>query len=1311
MLSPALPSRHRQKSGCLRCQEADSSPTRLAATLGSPATELRSRHLCSRLKDLEKLDPTAEESTPYDVGRAAQSSSAVILGSSATGLRSRHIHRRWKDLEKLDPTAQDSSSSEPGRASTRRSKFRRRQGLLHAPHFVMAQNEIISKPIHVILDGDNYSLWAQGMCSFLKGRKLWLYVTGQRHPPTPQKDESEDAFALRLEDWDGVNHQIITWLRNTSTPSVSMEFGGYDTAKDVWDMLASRYAGSDGAREHHLMVTLYQLRQDPGERITAFHSRMRFLWDQLAASEPVIKSVSNAQLVSTHRERTRLHQFLMGVLDDFESVRSQLLNRSPLPTVNQAVNDLVCEETRLKSHHSSQPHTTVLATPVSVDPTVTAPPKGHDKRRSNKKNSHLICAFCKHRGHTIDQCNMRARILQRSAALTASESVPSSDAAPFDPVSLTTPTYSIADLQALFNQVQIPSSSASNPALSVTPGISSEWFLDSACCNHMTDNPHLTSAHTPPILPTITTADGSAMTVSHVGSISTPNLSVSDVFCVPKLHLNLLSVGQLTELGLNLFFSSRGCLVQDSRTGQIVGTARKVGRLFELTSLHFPSSSVSAPVIAASASIELWHSRLGHVSLPRIQTLTQYSKAIKVFRSDNAREYRQTDFSTILKHYGTIFHTSCAGTSQQNGRAERKLRHILDTVRALTNAASTPVSFWGEAALTAVYTINRCPSPVIQNTTPYERAPNFNPALNYVVFLAMALKKRGTGVMIQLPNVFESLGHVVFWEHKMFYSLPSFSAGNDDSQADPLPNLFPEIPSPSAESVNPISDESPSADPSSDVSPTTDPTFDESPLSAPAANPVNTTAPEPRRSHRQAMKEELDALLKTGTWDLVDLPAGKSAIGCKWVYKIKTRSDGTVDRYKARLVAKGFTQEYGIDYEETFAPVARLSSLPPGFSQPPGFSHKVCRLRRALYGLKQAPRAWFAKFSSTISQHGFSASSYDSALFFRRSDHGITLLLLYVDDMIITGDDVQGIQDLKRFLGQHFEMKDLGPLSYFLGLEVSSSSDGYYLTQAKYTSDLISRAGITDSKIVDTPIEYNNRLNTHDGEPLPDATLYRQLVGSLVYLTVTRPDISYAVHIVSQFMAAPRSLHYAAVLRILRYLKGTLFHGLHFSSQSSLTLQAYSDADWAGDPTDRRSTTGYCFLLGDSLISWRSKKQSVVARSSTEAEYRALADTTAELLWLRWLLQDLGIDCSTAVPIHCDNQSAIQIAHNDVFHERTKHIEIDCHFVRHHLLQGTLQLRSVSSQDQLADIFTKPMPPGRFRDLISKLKLVSLHPT
>ena len=245
-------------------------------------------------------------------------------------------------------------------------------------------------------------------------------------------------------------------------------------------------------------------------------------------------------------------------------------------------------------------------------------------------------------------------------------------------------------------------------------------------------------------------------------------------------------------------------------------------------------------------------------------------------------------------------------------------------------------------------------------------------------------------------------------------------------------------------------------------------------------------------------------------------------------------------------------------------------------------------------------------------------------------------------------------------------MKDLGTLNYFLGHQVTSSSDGYYLSQAKYASDLLSKAGLTDSKTVSTPLELNFKLNPTDGEPLSDATLYRQLVGSLIYLTVTLPDLAYVVHLVSQFMSAPRSTHYAAVFRILQYIKGTLFHGLHFSAQSSFKLRAYADADWAGNPTDCHSTTSYCFLLGSSLISQRSKKQSVVARSNTEAKYRALTDATSELLWLRWLLTDMGAPQTTSTPIHCYNRSAIHIAHNDVFHERTKHIEIDCHFIRHH---------------------------------------------
>ncbi|KAJ9535148.1 hypothetical protein OSB04_un001773 [Centaurea solstitialis] len=258
--------------------------------------------------------------------------------------------------------------------------------------------------------------------------------------------------------------------------------------------------------------------------------------------------------------------------------------------------------------------------------------------------------------------------------------------------------------------------------------------------------------------------------------------------------------------------------------------------------------------------------------------------------------------------------------------------------------------------------------------------------------------------------------------------------------------------------------------------------------------------------------------------------------------------------------------------------------------------------------------------------------------------------------MIITGDDSNGIASLKQSLSSSFEMKDLGDLHYFLGLEVLSDASGVYLCQAKYVSDLLSKAGLSDNKVASTPLEHTNpHLTPNAGTPLQDPTRYRQLVGSLVYLTVTRPDIAYAVHTVSQFMAAPCSDHYAAA---------PCFMGYTSPPKSSLLLRGFSDADWDSDMTDRRSTTGYCFFLGDSLISWRSKKQSLTARSSTEAEYRALADTTQELIWLRWLLSDMGAPQLSPTPLWCDNNSAIQIAHNDVFPERTKHIEIDCHFTR-----------------------------------------------
>jgi hypothetical protein len=268
----------------------------------------------------------------------------------------------------------------------------------------------------------------------------------------------------------------------------------------------------------------------------------------------------------------------------------------------------------------------------------------------------------------------------------------------------------------------------------------------------------------------------------------------------------------------------------------------------------------------------------------------------------------------------------------------------------------------------------------------------------------------------------------------------------------------------------------------------------------------------------------------------------------------------------------------------------------------------------------------------------------------------------------------------------------LGYLRYFLGIEVAYSLRGYLLSQSKYVVDILERARLTENKTVDTPIKVNARYSSSDGLPLIDPTLYRTIVGSLVYLTITRRDIPYVVHVVSQFVVSPTTVHRAVVLCILRYLRVTYFPSLLLSSTSFLDLRAYSDADHGSDPTDRKSVSGFCIFLSYSLISWKSKKQSIVSQSSTEAEYHAMTSTTKEIVWLRWLLADMGVSFSHPTPMYCDNQSSIQIAHNSVFHERTKHIEIDYHLTRHHLKHGTITLPFVPSSFRLQISLPRRIP-------------------
>lgn len=368
----------------------------------------------------------------------------------------------------------------------------------------------------------------------------------------------------------------------------------------------------------------------------------------------------------------------------------------------------------------------------------------------------------------------------------------------------------------------------------------------------------------------------------------------------------------------------------------------------------------------------------------------------------------------------------------------------------------------------------------------------------------------------------------------------------------------------------------------------------------------------------------------------------------------------------------------------------------------------TCRLKKSIYGLKQASRQWFAKFSSVLTQHGFQHSYHDYSLFTKGSGDTFVVLLVYVDDIIVSGPNATEIDSVKQLLKSAFKLKDLGKLKFFLGLEIAYSATGISLSQRAYALSLLHDTGFTDCRPASLPMDPNLKLSSDTGPELADSSQYRRLIGRLLYLTISRPDIAFTVNKLSQFLSKPTTTHLDALHHLLRYLKTTPGQGLFFSRAATPSLTAYTDADWGNCVDTRRSTTGFCIFFGSSLISWKSKKQATVSRSSAEAEYRALAAVSSELKWLQGLLRDFQVPCSSAMVL-CDSQSAIHIASNPTFHERTKHIDIDCHFVRELVQQGVLKLIHVRSKQQLADVLTKPLPLSLFQPLLCKMGLLNIY--
>ncbi|PKU62268.1 Retrovirus-related Pol polyprotein from transposon TNT 1-94 [Dendrobium catenatum] len=444
---------------------------------------------------------------------------------------------------------------------------------------------------------------------------------------------------------------------------------------------------------------------------------------------------------------------------------------------------------------------------------------------------------------------------------------------------------------------------------------------------------------------------------------------------------------------------------------------------------------------------------------------------------------------------------------------------------------------------------------------------------------------------------------------------------------------------------------------------------------------------------RTTMAEELQALQHQHSWSLVPPPPNKPVLGCKWTFKTKFLPSGKVDRYKARLVALGNGQQFGENYTETFSPVAKMPTIrllltlalnrqwdilqldvsnaflhgdltediymkqPQGFVDP-NQPTAVCKLHKSLYGLKQAPRQWFQKLTDFLQHRGFRFSHFDPSLLLFIKNRIQIYFLTYVDDIILTGNNNTVIQSLLKDLHSAFALKQLGKINLFLGIQVQQHSQGLFLSQAHYAAKLLNTAGLTDCKRAPSPMAPVSKHSIRNTQLFPDPSLYRCLAGSLQYLSITRPDIAFATNRVCQHMQNPTIQDYQDIKRILRYVKGTISFGLPIIT-GELQLHSYTDADWASDTTDRKSVSGFYNFIGPNLISWSVKKQITVAKSSTEAEYRALSTDISEVLWLRRLAAELQIEQKLPTPVHCDNISAIAIAKNPVFHARTKHIEID----------------------------------------------------
>jgi hypothetical protein len=738
---------------------------------------------------------------------------------------------------------------------------------------------------------------------------------------------------------------------------------------------------------------------------------------------------------------------------------------------------------------------------------------------------------------------------------------------------------------------------------------------------------------------------------------------------------------------------------------------------------------------------------------------------LKVLRTDNGGEYTSREFSRFLTAEGVKHELTVPKTPQQNGVAERMNRTIVETARCMLAEAKLPRKFWAEAVSTAVYLRNRSPTTAVEGMTPYESLTGVKPKVDTLrVFGCLALahiprderqkfdskSKRciflGYGTTVKGYRLYDMERKKVLYSRDVIFD--ESKPGIQKEQRELVPTVEPPkkyVADMDADDEDEVLDE-----PEVPAEPGPGrPIRQRQPpdmygewvnLSEDPTEP--TSLQEARRSPDKgkwqiAMEKEMKSLKDNDVWDLVEKPEGRKVVGSKWVFKKKLNADGSIARYKARLVAQGYSQQRGLDYDETFSPVVRAESVrimiavagaknmllhqmdvataflngklveevymkqPEDFEME-GKEHFVCQLKKSIYGLKQSSRCWNTALHDHLIKIDFKQSVHDPCIY--TLDGGSVILAVHVDDIILAAEDERRMKEVKLAIAEGFAVTDLGELNHFVGVTVDQKTkpDAIWIGQPAYTKRVLEKFNMGEAKPVATPVDTSVKLTEADDNSVKvDQELYQSAVGSLLYLsTWTRPDITYAVSNVAKFCSKPSKEHWTAVKRIMRYLRGTVDVGLCYNKGTTNECIGYSDSDWAGDINDRRSTSGYMFQISGAAVSWRSKKQSCVALSTAEAEYMALASAAQEAVWIQQLVGEIQDKPAKSITIYEDNQSSIQMAKNPQFHGRAKHIGIKYHFIREQTEKGTVTLEHCPTDNMVADMLTKGLSRVKFTKLI-----------